>query len=269
MSIDELIVRVAELAEGSAWLGEARSVRERRASPPSPSRCPRDHRAAGDGCVPRERVAESVAAVDPGWRLGVGQRCRREPCLHGSLALPRPIRGSSGDRVHGPRGARERGACAFSAKVHSSSWCVNGDLRRVDGLPVTSPERTIIDLARANVATPLLEAAIDSAIRLRLTTLEHIIDRVEVIKGPGRRGVARLDELILTSGGHSLLERRFLKLVREAELAMPIPQVVHRREGRHVARVDFLFPAAESRGGGVGRTRSFVSSRPCPRCASS
>jgi very-short-patch-repair endonuclease len=140
------------------------------------------------------------------------------------------------------RGQRNRVALDGGAIVHSTTVRLAGDLRHVDGLPVTSPERTIVDLARAGFPTSLLEAAIDSALRLRLTTLDHIIDRIDECKGPARRGVARLDELVLTSGGHSVLERRFLKLVRRARLAVPTPQVVHRREGRHVARVDFLFP---------------------------
>jgi len=140
------------------------------------------------------------------------------------------------------RGQRNREVLGGDAVVHSSTIRLKGDLRRVDGLPVTSPERTIVDLARAGAATPLLEVAIDSAVRLRLTTLDHIIDRIDACKGPARRGVARLDELVLTSGGHTVLERRFLKLLRRAGLPLPKPQVVHRREGRHVARVDFLFP---------------------------
>lgn len=143
------------------------------------------------------------------------------------------------------RGQRNRGVLGLDATVHSSTVRVKGDIRRVDGLPVTSPERTIVDLARAGVATSLLEAAIDSALRLRLTTLDHLIDRIDACKGPARRGVARLDELVLTSGGHSVLERRFLKLLRRAGLPLPKPQVVHRRDGRHVARVDFLFPEQE------------------------
>jgi hypothetical protein len=38
-----------------------------------------------------------------------------------------------------------------------------------------------------------------------------------------------------------MLERRFLELVRTAGVARPRTQVVHRKDGRHVARVDFLF----------------------------
>jgi very-short-patch-repair endonuclease len=140
------------------------------------------------------------------------------------------------------RGHRERGVARLPVIVHSTTIPLNGDRRHVGGLPVTSPARTILDLARAGAPSHMLEAAIDSALRLRLTTVGHLVDRVERVKGPARRGVARLDELLVTSGGHSVLERRFLQLVRRSGLTMPQPQVVHRDDGRHVARVDFLFP---------------------------
>ncbi len=38
-----------------------------------------------------------------------------------------------------------------------------------------------------------------------------------------------------------MLERRFLELVRLAGLPRPTPQVIHRRDGRAIARVDFYF----------------------------
>jgi hypothetical protein len=106
---------------------------------------------------------------------------------------------------------------------------------------VTSAARTILDLARGRTLAALLEAAIDSAIRLRLTTLDRIIDRISDVTGAARWGVRQLDALLATSGGHTLLERRFLQVVARAGLPMPTPQVVHRAGGRHVARVDFLF----------------------------
>jgi very-short-patch-repair endonuclease len=46
---------------------------------------------------------------------------------------------------------------------------------------------------------------------------------------------------LIDSGGESVLERRFLALMREAGLPRPTTQAVQRRDGRHVARVDFLF----------------------------
>ena len=40
-----------------------------------------------------------------------------------------------------------------------------------------------------------------------------------------------------------MAERRFLTLLRDARLPRPRTQAVQRRNGRHVARVDFLFEA--------------------------
>lgn len=48
--------------------------------------------------------------------------------------------------------------------------------------------------------------------------------------------------LILDTGGDSYLERRFLGLVRHAGLPRPSCQVVHRADGKRIARVDFQFP---------------------------
>ena len=54
-------------------------------------------------------------------------------------------------------------------------------------------------------------------------------------------GVPLLDELLADSGGHSMLERRFLELCRRAGLPRPSTQVIHRRDGSTFARVDFMF----------------------------
>ena len=63
----------------------------------------------------------------------------------------------------------------------------------------------------------------------------------ERLRGRGRRGVVLLDELLVDSGGHSDLERRFLALVRSAGLPRPTCQRVFRRDGTTLARVDFSF----------------------------
>lgn len=66
--------------------------------------------------------------------------------------------------------------------------------------------------------------------------------RLGELRGPGRRGARLLDHLLVDSGGESVLERRFLELMRRGGLPRPITQAVQRRDGRHVARVVFLFP---------------------------
>ncbi len=112
--------------------------------------------------------------------------------------------------------------------------------RPVTHLPATSPSRTIIDLAWSEPAD-VVSRAIDSAVRHGLTSPSYLADRLADLRGRGRRGVRLLDVLLDDSGGHSWLERRFLRLVREAGLPRPDTQVVVRASRRFVARVDFLF----------------------------
>ena len=90
--------------------------------------------------------------------------------------------------------------------------------------------------------TVRVEAAIDSALRLGLTNLAELLHRLNALRGKGRRGVERLEKMLITSGGHSVLEREFLKIIDCWKLPTPQTQVVHERDGQFVARVDFLFP---------------------------
>jgi len=125
--------------------------------------------------------------------------------------------------------------------VHTTIFRADTDTVRVNGLPTTSIERTILDLARARRPNVQVEAAIDSAIRLRMTTLDRLTERLAMVEGRARWRIAHIEPLLLTSGGHTFLERRFLRLMSRAGLPLPTPQVVHRVDGRHVARVDFLY----------------------------
>jgi very-short-patch-repair endonuclease len=115
------------------------------------------------------------------------------------------------------------------------------DRALVGGFPVTSASRTVIDLAALGVTPELLGNAIDSAVRDGHSSPAFLRRRLAALRGSGRRGVQLLDALMLDAGGHTYLERRFLQLLREAGLPRPRCQVVHRRDGRTVARVDFEF----------------------------
>ncbi len=137
-----------------------------------------------------------------------------------------------------PRARRGRAA---GIRVHTSGHLGRNDAVKVRGFPVTSATRTIIDLARLRIPTVELEAAIDSAVRLGLSSPIVIDQRLAEIRGPGRWGCRRLDAMLVDSGGHTRLERAFLRLVREWGLPRPATQVVHRHGTRHVARVDFVF----------------------------
>jgi very-short-patch-repair endonuclease len=136
---------------------------------------------------------------------------------------------------------RQRRNANIPFPVHSSCALVAIDRVKVAGFPCTSATRTIIDLARARIPTVRLEAAIDSAVRSQASTPIVLARRLSELRGSGRWGAPRLDELLLDSGGHTLLERRFLQLMRVAALPRPRSQVIHRRGGRTFARVDFIF----------------------------
>ncbi|MGH9272872.1 MAG: type IV toxin-antitoxin system AbiEi family antitoxin domain-containing protein, partial [Ilumatobacteraceae bacterium] len=125
--------------------------------------------------------------------------------------------------------------------VHTSSRLTGIDRVVVDTWPCTSATRTVIDLARLRISDRRLEAAIDSAVRSGASAPLVIVQRLEQLRGPGGWGARDLDRLLIDAGGHTVLERRFLSLMRSAGLPRPTTQLVHRRDGRTVARVDFCF----------------------------
>lgn len=96
-----------------------------------------------------------------------------------------------------------------------------GDRTRRDGIPVTRPARTLIDLA-AVLAAEQLEAAVNEADKLGLIDPEAL--RSEVARHAGIAGVTALREVLdrrIFTLTDSELERRFLRLVRRAGLQPP------------------------------------------------
>ncbi len=140
---------------------------------------------------------------------------------------------------------RSRRGCADSSigTIHTSQSVPLLDRVTVDGLPTLSATRTVLDLALARTPDARLEAAIDSAVRLGLSSPSAIERRLRTLRGSGRWGCRLVDTLLDDSGGHSMLERRFLELVRRAGIERPATQVVHRQGDRFVARVDFEWVA--------------------------
>jgi very-short-patch-repair endonuclease len=121
--------------------------------------------------------------------------------------------------------------------VHRRPKLQEADVTERRGIPVTTPVRTMIDLAQV-LDAGALERAVNEADRLELvdppTLLRALADY------PGQRGVGALRALLgdrvfrLTD---SELESRFLRLVRRAGLPLPLTQ--QRVNGY---RVDFFWP---------------------------
>ena len=128
-----------------------------------------------------------------------------------------------------------------SVQVRTTRDWQPSDLLWHDGVRVTNATRLIVDLAEFGESARRIEAAIDSAIRLRHTSLPTLQRRIAAAGRRGRRGVPLLRELMLDAGGESALERRFLRLMRSAGLPRPRTQVAYARESQRAMRVDFEF----------------------------
>lgn len=136
------------------------------------------------------------------------------------------------------------------------------DVTTVDGVPCTTVERTIVDLAA--VAHPLrVEEALDAAVRDGKTTIARVAARLAALRKRGRAGVRVLAEILdrRTAGPEleSVLERRFLRIIERHGLPLPSRQVRIRFTSGRTARVDFAYPderiAIEIDGHGTHSTR--------------
>ncbi|MEP7047661.1 MAG: hypothetical protein ABI949_13320 [Ilumatobacteraceae bacterium] len=132
--------------------------------------------------------------------------------------------------------------------VHRRREITRLDTSDVDGIPTISATRTIIDLA-ATETPQRLAAAIDSALRDRLTSEDFLHRRIVELRCRGRAGLAELVSVLegneMSRGGHSWLERRFLVLLAEAGLPRPQTQAVVGVRKKHLIRVDCRFPGTD------------------------
>ena len=195
-----------------------------------------------------ERIAPRV------WRVVGSSNTWSQRLMSGVLSLGHGAGAShnAAAQLHGfdrtPRDVVEflvpedRRNTRLAEKVHCSKLIRPHDFITVDGIRATSATRTILDLANIQVHPDRVAAAIDTAVRLQLSSPETIARRVYDIRRRGRTGVRLLDDLLLDAGGHTMLEREFLRLMREAGLPRPTTQAIFRDGDRTVARVDFLYP---------------------------
>lgn len=107
--------------------------------------------------------------------------------------------------------------------VHRSTTLLRRDTRLRDGLPVTSPARTLLDYAATGAPPRSLELAFDTALRRRIATPRQIRDVVH--RARGRPGAPALAALL--ARGHAATftrreaEERLLALCRSADLPFP------------------------------------------------
>lgn len=122
-------------------------------------------------------------------------------------------------------------------KVYRRAGLGEGSVALHEGIPVTSPVQTLIDLA-ARHEQRTVERFVNEADRLRLVRTDDL--RQALDRHPGERGVGRLRAILdrrTFRYTRSELERAFLPLVRQAGL--PLPRTSVQVNGHEV---DFHFP---------------------------
>jgi very-short-patch-repair endonuclease len=134
--------------------------------------------------------------------------------------------------VPAPRDPRPSGI-----RVHQRIVLGGEDVGTHRGIPVTSPFRTVLDLA-IHLPELQLEAAVNEADKLDLIDPETL--RAGIERTPHQPGVGKLRELLdrrtftLTD---TELERRFLRIARRTGLPPPLTQ-----QWVNSFRVDFYWP---------------------------
>ena len=111
-------------------------------------------------------------------------------------------------------------------RLHRTNDIGPRDRYEVDGIPCTSPTRTIIDLA-ARVRGEELEYLFETARRMGLVTATVLAHRFEPLAGKGRPGSAALRELLTAADGRpkeSKLEVRAARLLRENGISPEVTQ---------------------------------------------
>jgi very-short-patch-repair endonuclease len=142
-----------------------------------------------------------------------------------------------------PRDCNRRGANSLT--IHSEPGGLPlEDITTVDGIPVTTPARTLFDLAAVG-PEEVVERCLDDWLRRRFVSLSILERR---LNDPNRNhpGALMLRRLVDTRARigvtESDLETLFLKLLRDGELPIPMLQHVVQDGARFVGRVDFAYP---------------------------
>jgi very-short-patch-repair endonuclease len=122
------------------------------------------------------------------------------------------------------------------------------DLTVIDGIPVTTVTRTLIDVAGL-LPRQIFQDVLDTAIVRRLTTVARLRDRAVALWAPRRNGCAIVLELLDQRDpglrdARNVWEAKVLRTFRQ--VGIPSPKVNHRvRVAGRVRYLDFAWPAAK------------------------
>jgi very-short-patch-repair endonuclease len=140
---------------------------------------------------------------------------------------------------------RERRLRTTKLTVHRTTDLPRYDRTRGDGITLTTPVRTLIDLAGV-VDAETLEAAVECALHRRLVGEQYLRRRLGDLGGKGRPGVAVLRKILDRRGEEAALESRLevkvWRLLVPSGLPKPVRQHPVEIDDRRY-RLDFAWPS--------------------------
>ncbi|WP_433593490.1 hypothetical protein [Nocardia sp. CA-145437] len=184
----------------------------------------------------REQHRQLIGALLPEMAAGSVVSHQSAAVLYGTTLWRTPL-----DRVCVTRNRKGGGRTRPFAKVHGSP--VDRAVE-VDGLPVTTPARTVVDLALTLPFEAAVVAGDALAGRFGLTTAEL---GEEIAKAKGRYGIGQAKEVIALLDGRSQSIGESVSRTMIERHALPLPSSqgnVLTPDGRFVARVDFYYESA-------------------------
>jgi very-short-patch-repair endonuclease len=188
-----------------------------------------------------------VSATPASWHQRIIAACVAGPAVasHRSAGLLWELPGIP-DGIVEVTALRHRRRRASDVIWHESYHLADRDITEIGGIPCTRPIRTFLDLGVV-LSPDELETALNEGIRRNLLSVPAIAQRLEEL-GPLRRGTTAVRAALRRRAStrrapESVLETRFLQLVRSAGLPAPTPQFQVRLGERVVARLDFAYPS--------------------------
>ena len=118
----------------------------------------------------------------------------------------------------------------------------------LDGLPVTTPARTVVDLA-ACLRPRRLKLVVEDALGAKVVSLAELATCHAELRRPGKRGLTALGRIIASLGPGpvvpaSALERRLRKLLADGGLPPPVCEHELPWDRSTPGRVDLAYPHA-------------------------
>jgi hypothetical protein len=130
-------------------------------------------------------------------------------------------------------------------RVHRTQLA-RSDEMKVAGFPVTTPSRTLIDLASV-LDEGRLESCLEQALYLRLFRLSEMQSRIVEVGCRGRKGAGVLQELLelrdsVDAPTESDMETLLIRVLRKARMPIPRRQYEVWDGSQLVTGLDFAFP---------------------------